>query len=109
MRRVSAKNKSVNQQHLVKYTQRVYIIVPVKGNCAIYYYFVNKGHGASGIGHRASGMGHRAWGIGHRASGMGHGAWGMGHGAWGMGHGAWGMGHGKNGIRIEHASKIERL
>jgi hypothetical protein len=41
MRRVSAENKSVNQQHLVKYTQRVYIIVPVKGNCAIYYYFVN--------------------------------------------------------------------
>lgn len=54
MRRVSAKNTSVNQQHLVKYTQRVYIIVPIKDNCAIYYYFVNK----------------RQWGIGHRAWGM---------------------------------------
>jgi hypothetical protein len=48
MRRVSAGNTSVNQQHLVKYTQRVYIIVPVKDNCAIYYYFVKEkrlGHG----------------------------------------------------------------
>ncbi len=41
MRLVSAENKSVNQQHLVKYTQRVYIIVLVKGDCAIYYFFIN--------------------------------------------------------------------
>ncbi|MBD0264029.1 MAG: hypothetical protein ICV78_15245 [Tolypothrix sp. Co-bin9] len=51
MRRVSAKNTSVNQQHLVKYTQRVYIIVPVNRNCAIYYYFVKKGQWAWGMGH----------------------------------------------------------